>query len=139
MASFFEATYKDLIYRPNGRDGWHSIPPPDGNRIAAAHADRCVQLKLWKDLHLGRYEISGKKTLDIGANDGFYTIAALIIAASTSNRDHYRGPALRSKNPLFASNQWNVQPETVVDDFQTRISAEEVAEVACRLVPICGV
>jgi SAM-dependent methyltransferase len=119
MASFFEATYKDLIYRPNGRDWWHSIPLPDGNRIAGAHADRCVQLKLWKNLYLRPSQISGKKILDIGANDGFYTIAALIAGAqnvtaiNTADRPSY------PENLLFASKQWNVEPEIVVDDFQT--------------------
>lgn len=119
MASFFEASYKDLIYRPNGLDWWQSIPLPDGNRIAGAHADRIVQLKVWKNLYLDPAEVAGKRILDIGANDGFYTIAALVAGAqkvtaiNTADRPSF--PA----NLLFASKQWNVVPEIVVDDFQT--------------------
>ena len=80
MASFFEATYKDLIF-PTAATSGHSVPLPDSNRIAGAQADRCVQLRLRYNLYLAPSEIYGKKMLDIGANDGFYTIAAPISGA----------------------------------------------------------
>jgi 2-polyprenyl-3-methyl-5-hydroxy-6-metoxy-1,4-benzoquinol methylase len=119
MPTFFQATYNDLVHRPNGRDWWQSMPLPNGNRIAGAHADSYVQLKLWENLRLDNSDLAGKRVLDVGANDGFFTIAALLAGAgkvtaiNTADRPTY--PA----NLLFAAKQWNVAPEVVVDDFQT--------------------
>jgi len=118
MSSFFEASYNNLIHRPNGRDWWHCMPLPNGNRIAGAHADCFVQLKLWENLDLLTFDLAGKRVLDVGANDGFFTIAALLAGAgkvtaiNTADRPSY------PENLLFACKQWNVAPEVVVDDFQ---------------------
>jgi hypothetical protein len=67
MSSFFETHYQDLVEKPNGRFWWHSMPLPDGNRIAGAHADRFVQIKLWENLFVSERDIAGKRVLDIGA------------------------------------------------------------------------
>ncbi len=119
MVGFFQANYNNLIRRPNGCDWWHSIPLPDGDRIAGAHNDHNVQLKLWETLHLSHADIAGKRVLDIGANDGFFTVAALLAGATTvtaiNTPEWYTYPA----NLVFASQQWNVAPEVIVGDFQT--------------------
>ena len=37
---FFSQDYRDLIHRPNGADWFHSVPLPDGSRIAGAPTRR---------------------------------------------------------------------------------------------------
>jgi SAM-dependent methyltransferase len=119
MPTFFQADYNSLISRPNGRDWWHSIPLPDGNRIAGAHSDHNVQLKLWENLHLSPSEIAGKRILDVGANDGFFTIAALLAGAATVTAINLADWHTYPENLLFACKQWDVTPEVVLGDFQT--------------------
>jgi len=119
MRSFFEPSYKNLIHSPNGRFWWHSMPLPDGNRIAGAHADRDVQRKLWENLYLNTSDIAGKGVLDIGANDGFFTIAALLAGAGKVTAINTADWPTYPENLLFASQQWNVTPDVIVDDFQT--------------------
>jgi hypothetical protein len=116
MPTFFEAGYKNLIDGPNGYPWWHNMPLPDGNRIAGYQSDRDVQLKLWENLRLNASDLAGKRVLDVGANDGFFTIAALLTGArvtaiNTADWETY------PENLLFASKQWEVTPEVNVDDF----------------------
>jgi SAM-dependent methyltransferase len=118
MPTFFEASYKNLINRPNGRSWWHSMPLPDGNRIAGVHADRDVQLKLWENLYLNTSDLAGKRVLDIGVNDGFFTIAALLAGAGKVTAINTADWPTYPENVLFAAKQWNVAPEVIVDDFQ---------------------
>jgi SAM-dependent methyltransferase len=119
MRAFFKIGYDRLIHKPNGRDWWQSVPLPDGNRIAGAHADVDVQLKLWDTLSLHTCGLAGKRVLDIGANDGFYTIAALLAGAGKVTAINTGDEATFPENLLFAAQQWNVTPEVVVDDFQS--------------------
>jgi SAM-dependent methyltransferase len=118
MPAFFKISYERLIHEPNGRSWWHSMPLPDGNRIAGAHADVDVQLKLWDCLSLHTCGLAGKRVLDIGANDGFFTIAALLAGAGKVTAINTADEATYPENLLFAAKQWNVAPEVVVDDFQ---------------------
>jgi 2-polyprenyl-3-methyl-5-hydroxy-6-metoxy-1,4-benzoquinol methylase len=117
---FFAPTYRNLVHRPNGRAWWHSMPLPDGDRVEGAHADRNVQLKLWQTLDLERDgSVAGKRVIDIGANDGYFTIAAILAGAdrvtaiNTSDLRNY------PHNLQFAAKQWEVNPEVVVGDFLT--------------------
>jgi 2-polyprenyl-3-methyl-5-hydroxy-6-metoxy-1,4-benzoquinol methylase len=119
MLAFFQASYNNLIERPNGLDWWHSIPLPDGNRIAGAHKDRNIQLKLWENLYLNPSDIAGKRVLDVGANDGFFTIAALLAGAGKVTAINTADWHTYPENLLFACKQWNVAPQVIVDDFQT--------------------
>jgi SAM-dependent methyltransferase len=116
--TFFEPNYKDLVYRPNGRDWWHSMPLPDGNRIAGSHTDRAVQLKLWENLDLDSSQLAGQQVLDIGANDGFFTIAALLAGAAKVTAINTADEPTYPENLIFACKQWKVTPEIIVDDFQ---------------------
>ena len=119
MMTFFEPSYDNLVHQPNGRFWWHSMPLPDGKRIAGFHTDPNVQLKLWENLHLKTVHLDGKRVLDIGANDGFFTIAALLTGAGHVTAINTVDWATYPENLLFASKQWNVAPEVIVDDFQT--------------------
>ena len=118
MPTFFEASYDNLIEGPNGRSWWHSMPLPDGNRIAGGHADRNVQLKLWGNLYLNTSDLVRKHVLDIGANDGFFTIAALLAGAGKVTAINTPDEPTFPENLFFASKQWDVAPEVIVDDFQ---------------------
>jgi SAM-dependent methyltransferase len=119
MPAFFKISYDRLLNRPNGRSWWQSMPLPDGNRIAGAHADVEVQFKLWDSLCLYTCGLAGKRVLDIGANDGFFTIAALLAGASKVTAINTADETTYPENLLFAARQWNVAPEIIVDDFQT--------------------
>ena len=95
------------------------MPLPDGNRIAGAHADVDVQFKLWDSLRLYTCGLAGKRVLDIGANDGFFTIAALLAGACKVTAINTADEATFPENLQFAAEQWEVTPEIIVDDFQT--------------------
>ena len=118
MATFFDPSYRNLIHSPNGRVWWQSMPLPDGNRIAGAHADRNVQLKLWETLYISPSDLAGKRVLDIGANDGFFTIAALLAGAAKATAINTADEPTYPDNLLFACKQWNVAPDVIIDDFQ---------------------
>jgi 2-polyprenyl-3-methyl-5-hydroxy-6-metoxy-1,4-benzoquinol methylase len=118
MPAFFKISYRDLIREPNGRSWWQSLPLPDGNRIAGAHADVDVQFKLWDSLCLHACGLAGKRVLDIGANDGFFTIAALLAGAGKVTAINTADEATYPDNLQFAAKQWDVAPEIIVDDFQ---------------------
>jgi 2-polyprenyl-3-methyl-5-hydroxy-6-metoxy-1,4-benzoquinol methylase len=122
-AIFFEPTYRNLVHRPNGWPWWHSVPLPNGDRIAGAHPDPNAQLKLWQTLGLELDEnLHAKRVLDIGANDGYFTIASILAGAdqvtaiNTADRRSY------PHNLDFAAAQWNVSPEVLIGDFLTHPS-----------------
>jgi SAM-dependent methyltransferase len=119
VPTFFQGSYKNLIQRPNGREWWHSLPLPDGNRIAGAHSDPHVQLRLWENLYLDISDLAGKRVLDVGANDGFFTIAALLAGAGQVTAINTADWLTYPENLLFGCKQWNVAPEVIVGDFQT--------------------
>ena len=80
---FFHSDYGQLVREPNQRFWWHSMPLPNGDRIAGAHEDRSIQVKMWKALGIEPPNgLAGKTILDVGANDGYFTIAALLCGAS---------------------------------------------------------
>jgi SAM-dependent methyltransferase len=118
MGSFFDGTYRNLVHRPDGRFWWHSMPLPDGDRIAGAHHDHNVQLKLWENLGLKTPELAGRRVLDIGANDGFFTIAALLSGAGEVTAINTADWPTYPHNIVYASRQWAVAPKIVVGDFQ---------------------
>ena len=119
MLTFFQSSYKNLVQRPNGRDWWHSMPLPDGNRIAGAHDDHDLQLKLWENFYFTTADLVGKRVLDIGASDGFFTVAAVLAGARKATAINTADNPTYPENLMFAAKQWNVAPEVVVDDFQS--------------------
>jgi predicted nicotinamide N-methyase len=88
-------------------------------------------------LHLDASDLAGKRVLNVGANDGFFTIAALLAGAgmvtaiNTADRPSY------PENLLFACKKWNVVPEVVVDDFlahQLDSSYDVIFFLACSII-----
>jgi len=118
--SFFQSTFAELVESPNGsRIWWHSMPLPDGLRISGHHDDKDLQLKMWRALQIANNDgLAGKSVLDIGANDGFFTLAALMAGAETVtalDATWETWPA----NIRYASDIWGVEPEIVTADFRT--------------------
>lgn len=120
MHSFFQTSYERLVESPNGtRIWWHSMPLPDGSRISSNKPDKDLQFKMWDAMQLANDGgLSGKHVLDIGANDGFFSIAALMAgAASVTSIDS--AWATWPHNIEFASAAWGVCPEIITGDFRT--------------------
>jgi 2-polyprenyl-3-methyl-5-hydroxy-6-metoxy-1,4-benzoquinol methylase len=80
---FFQDRYAKLVDSPNQAEiWWHSIPLPDGNRINGYNPDKDFQFKMWRAMQIAnKGGLAGKRVLDIGANDGFFTLAALMAGA----------------------------------------------------------
>ena len=114
-AIFFEQTYRNLVERPNGRYWFHCMPLPSGDRIAGEHADRNIQTRLWRTLGV---DPSRKRVLDIGANDGFFTIAALLAGADEVTAINVEQCPTYPENLSFAAKEWRVTPKIIVGDFQ---------------------
>ena len=83
VTPFFQNRSDKLVDSPNQSEiWWHSIPLPDGSRINGYHKDKDLQFKMWRAMKIANSGgLAGKRVLDIGANDGFFTLAALMAGA----------------------------------------------------------
>jgi 2-polyprenyl-3-methyl-5-hydroxy-6-metoxy-1,4-benzoquinol methylase len=121
MSSFFQTRYNKLVDSPNGRTPWwHSIPLPDGNRISGFHDDKDVQFKMWEVLQIPNAGgLAGNRVLDIGASDGFFTLAAHMAGAehvtAIGTSDWHTFP----HNIKYSCEAWGVHPEIISADFRT--------------------
>jgi tRNA (mo5U34)-methyltransferase len=78
MSSFFQTHYRRPVDPPNQQLWWHSLPLPDGNRINGVNPDKDLQFKIWEAFQIPHPGgLVGQTVLDIGAADGFFTVAAL--------------------------------------------------------------
>lgn len=96
------------------------MPLPDNTRISGANQDKHLQLKMWNALTIPNDGgLRGKNVLDIGANDGFFTLAALIAGAqqvtAINSADWVTWPC----NIEYAAQAWSVTPEIVTADFRS--------------------
>jgi tRNA (mo5U34)-methyltransferase len=123
---FFRPDYRELVLEPNGRFWWHSMPLPDGTRVrgACADADINAQLKTWKGFGIAPGGLAGKTVLDIGANDGYYTIASLLSGAAKATAINSEDWFTYPHNLRYAADLWGVKPETLVGDYRTYPFAE---------------
>jgi 2-polyprenyl-3-methyl-5-hydroxy-6-metoxy-1,4-benzoquinol methylase len=117
---FFQTSYKALVDSPNGSAvWWHSLPLPDGTRVNGNHPDKDLQFKMWGAMQISEMGgLAGKRVLDIGANDGFFTVAAVMAGASkvtAIDKDWSTWPL----NIDYSCRTWQVDPEIVSGDFQS--------------------
>jgi SAM-dependent methyltransferase len=117
-SAFFQDSYKQLTDSPNGtRFWWHSMPLPDGSRTNGANEDKNHQFKFWDATRIPRLSgLSGKRVLDIGANDGFFSLAAHFSGAQeviSLDKDWETWP----HNINYASSVWNIPLNIVTEDF----------------------
>jgi 2-polyprenyl-3-methyl-5-hydroxy-6-metoxy-1,4-benzoquinol methylase len=120
MELFFQTDYKQLVDSPNQSYlWWHNMPLPDGNRINGHNPDKDLQLKMWQAMEIPNDGgLTGKRVLDIGANDGFFTLAAIMAGAeevTAIDKDWATWP----QNIQYSSRIWNVSPEIITADFRT--------------------
>jgi 2-polyprenyl-3-methyl-5-hydroxy-6-metoxy-1,4-benzoquinol methylase len=105
---------------PNGHVWFHAMPVPDGRVIAGVNADLHRERKLW-DACFGpdRDCLAGRRVLDVGANDGFFTIAALLCGAASAHAVNTGDLSSGSypANLKWASHVWAVRPKVTVGDF----------------------
>ncbi len=120
MEPFFQTTYKQLVDSPNNSAfWWHSMPLPDGNRVKGVPADKDLQFKAWRAMQIAEAGgLSGKRVLDIGANDGFFTLCALMAGAAevtAIDKDWSTWP----HNIQYASQVWGCHPNIITADFRS--------------------
>jgi SAM-dependent methyltransferase len=120
MEPFFQKSYRSLVDSPNGSAvWWHSLPLPDGNRVSGNNPDKDLQLKMWGAMQIpDAGGLDGRRVLDIGANDGFFTVAAVMAGAArvtAIDKDWSTWPV----NIGWSCRTWGVDPEVVSGDFQT--------------------
>ncbi|RZN21127.1 methyltransferase domain-containing protein [Bradyrhizobium sp. Leo121] len=114
---FFDRRHTDLLSSPNGKMWWHSAPLPSGQRIKGTHQDIDRQFKMWDAAQLDRVNLNGANVLDIGANDGFFSVAAAKRGANVTAIDANWGTW--PENLKYLSGQWSVPIEIVTADFRT--------------------
>lgn len=120
MSSFFTKDFTSLVESPNGSSiWWHSLPLPDGRRINGANTDKSFQHKMWDALQIGDAGLQGKAVLDIGANDGFFSVAACLSGAADVTSLNSADWATWPENIQYATKIWGVAPNIVTDDFRT--------------------
>lgn len=120
MHSFFQTRLNNLVGAPEDTfNWWHSMPLPNRDRINGANPDKDLQFKMWNALRIPNDGgLAGKRVLDIGANDGFFSLAALMAGAqsvTSVDKDWKSWPG----NIRYASRVWNVSPKIITADFRT--------------------
>lgn len=117
---FLAAPCDRVVPSPNENFWFMTMPLPDGSRVGGVCPDRDREQKLWASCFGGDRDcLAGKRVLDVGANDGFFTIASLLCGASsahavnTGELVHGTFPA----NLRYAGRLWGVRPRVTVGDF----------------------
>lgn len=122
MHPFFESRNLPVSDRAPEEHWWHSAPLPDGTRVRSVQGDESYQQDFQFDMceallpHLG--SLHGKRVLDIGAADGFFSVAAAAAGAAFVDAIdlHYPG---WPKNLTFLSNAWSTPVRALTGDFRT--------------------
>lgn len=121
---FFDERYRALVGSPNGNFWFMSMPLPNGDRISGASPDKNREQKLWRSCfptgeHVRGEHVRGKRVLDVGANDGYFTIAACLAGAAhvTALNTEELAHGTYPDNLAYAAGLWDVHPEVLVGDF----------------------
>jgi len=118
--AFFKNGFERLVNSPNQSElWWHNMPLPDGSRINGVSEDKDLQFKMWNAMQIASNGgLENKCVLDIGANDGFFSLAALAAGArevTAMDMDWGTWP----KNISYAAEKWHLTPTIVTADFRT--------------------
>ena len=132
MEPFFQKSYKALVESLNGSAvWWHSLPLPDGNRVNGNNPDKDLQLKMWRAMRIPDEQgLAGKKVLDIGANDGFFTVAATMAGASKVTAID-KDWSTRPVNIDYSCRTWRVDSEIVsASDIYPTVAIQDKKNLA---------
>jgi predicted nicotinamide N-methyase len=125
---YFRATSEEVEAGP-GECWHHAMPLPDGRRMKSTTMPSAgVQELMWEALQ--HIDLADKSVLDIGAADGFFSLAAKASgAASVTALDlNYFG---WPKNISAMSDAWNLPVLTKTGDFMTYEFEEKFDVVFC--------
>ncbi|MGP9811907.1 class I SAM-dependent methyltransferase [Rhodopseudomonas sp. NSM] len=115
--SSFLSTDVQEIASPNETNWFQSVTFPDGRRVKGHNADFMLTNKMWRALGIENGSLAGKSVLDVGANDGFFTVAAGLAGAgeivSINSTDYPSYPT----NIEYLTSAWGVSPELITHDF----------------------
>jgi len=117
-SGFFDRTITEPTSNPNGQQWWQSPPLPDGRRVQGAHPDLDRQFKVFDPLHERRPIGPGDRVLDIGANDGFHSVAAALCGAAVTAINSADWPTYPT-NIAWLSDLWESPVEILTGDFRT--------------------
>jgi 2-polyprenyl-3-methyl-5-hydroxy-6-metoxy-1,4-benzoquinol methylase len=94
--------------------------------VNGANPDRELQFKMWDAMGIASEGgLTGKTVLDIGANDGFFSIAACMAGAEQVTAINTADWSTWPRNIEFAIRIWDVNPTIITDDFRTHPFYEE--------------
>jgi len=117
---FLSPDVGELVGGPGDLFWFHTMPLPDGRRIRGVDADPNREQKLWESCFgTDRDCLRGQRVVDIGANDGYFTIASLLCGAK-SCRAVNTGDLVHGSFPTnlrWTSRVWGVNPRITVGDF----------------------
>ena len=98
---------------------FHNMPLPDSRRVAGANHDRNREQKMWEAFRRVGVDVKDKRVLDIGANDGYFSIGAMLAGAksvtSINPQEMCVGHFPNRLNIL--NDEWKVDLEIIVDTF----------------------
>lgn len=96
---------------------FHNMPLKNGKRIAGANHDRNREQKLWAAFR--QVDFKDKHVLDIGANDGYFSVGAVLAGAKSVTSVNPEEMCIGHFPHRFniAKEEWNVETETIVDNF----------------------
>lgn len=118
---FFLGRSNPIVQRPGHESWWHSVPLPDGTRTRSKQDDQETQFLMWDGMGIG--DLAGKSVLDIGAADGWFSMAAAACGAervTVIDRDYWGWP----QNVSFLSEQWSLPVDVKTGDFRTSTELE---------------
>lgn len=121
LGAFLRPELGEPVDAPNGRFWFHHLPLADGRRIRGVSKDPLRERLLWRSTPLAMPgALDGLRVLDIGANDGWFTIASLLAGARevvAVNPADVVGGAYPA-NLEWGAEHWGVAPTVRTGSFE---------------------